>query len=252
MELIEYKNLAERERFFWWNVGRRHILKDALKRHLGTPGTAREILDVGCGPGGNMLFLKEFGAVTGLDSNGEALRYARDEPYKDLIQGTLEQLPFHDNSFDVVAALDVIEHVEGDTQALKETFRVLKPGGILLVTVPAYAWMWSAHDVVLHHRRRYSRNELRTKVLQTGFSIEALSNFIIPSIPFRAVKIIIKKIKGILKLGSSQTLQTDDVILPTALNFLFILWLHIERYAMKAFSLPFGSSILVIARKSPS
>lgn len=247
MEYKEYKLLKDRESFFWWNVGRRNILKDALRRH--TDSRSAVILDIGCGPGGNSLFLKDFGVICGVDPSNEALQYARTETYQEVKQGSATELPFKDGLFDIVAVLDVIEHVEDDTRALKEVFRVLKPGGFLLLTVPAYKWMWSKHDEALHHKRRYEREELKKKVIHTGLRIKEFSNFVIPSIPFRALKIFIRSIKKFLGLKIEDTLKTDDVLLPSLFNNALIFWLTIERHCMRVYPLPWGSSILVVAKK---
>jgi len=247
MELKEYKNLAERETFFWWNVGRRRILEDTLKRYVLS--SHLEILDVGCGPGGNILFLKKFGNVTGIDSSEEALSFARTRGFLKIAKSGGENLPFPDRSFDLVSVLDVLEHIEHDTRALTEIFRVLKKNGILLLTVPAYLWMWSAHDEALHHKRRYVRKELHEKIKAAGFSVEYASYFIIPSIPFRALKIAISTIKKLLHISVDTTPKTDDVILPAWLNTFFIWWLALEKSYMKFFPIPFGSSLLVVAKK---
>ncbi|MBI2048135.1 MAG: class I SAM-dependent methyltransferase [Parcubacteria group bacterium] len=247
MELKEYKNLAERESFFWWNVGRRRILEDALKRHVAS--SHLEILDVGCGPGGNILFLKKFGNVTGIDSSKEALSFAATQGFLKTVESGGEKLPFPDQSFDLVSILDVLEHMDSDEQALGEIFRVLKTEGLLLLTVPAYMWMWSEHDEALHHKRRYGYKELRKKIINAGFSIEEMSYFVIPSIPFRVLKLCVGKLKSVFSKNKDKTLKTDDVILPPFLNSLFIVWLTVERYVMKLLPLPFGSSLLVVAEK---
>ena len=248
MELIEYKNLAFREKFFWWNVGRRRILRDVLRRNL-VYSSGLKILDVGCGPGGNMLFLKDFGEVTGLDASDEALVYAREFSYRDLVLGSATDIPFSENSFDCVVALDVIEHIEDDRKAFSEMFRVLKPGGVLLLTVPAYQWMWSSHDEVLHHKRRYQKKELHVKIKGAGFLIVEASHFVFPSIPFRAGRLLIQKIRSSFGASAPKAPQTDDVLLPVFLNTIFIFWLTLERYFIKVFPLPWGSSLLVLAKK---
>ena len=247
MEHKEYKLQKDRERFFWWDVGRRSILHDALRRH--TSSHALEILDVGCGPGGNILFLKKFGKVTGLDTSKEALSFASTQGFFNIVQGDGDKLPFGNESFDLVSALDVIEHMENDTEALREIFRVLKKDGIFLLTVPAYPWMWSEHDEAVHHKRRYRREELFGKINAVGFQIKTWSHFVIPSIPFRALKISIRKIKYTLRFSYDKMLKTDVMILPPFLNALLIGWLALERYCMRIVPLPFGSSILVVAKK---
>jgi len=248
MEHKEYKLLKDRELFFWWNVGRRRILQDVLKRHFA-PSFNLKILDVGCGPGGNILFLKDFGKVTGLDASDEALVYAKGLPYHDLVFGSAIHIPFPDYTFDCAAALDVVEHIEDDRRALSEMFRVLKPGGVLLLTVPTYPWMWSLHDEALHHKRRYRKKELHAKIKDVGFLIEEASYFVFPSIPFRASRIFVQKIKKVFGVKENNVPKTDDIILPAFLNNLFIFWLTLERYFMKVFPLPWGSSLLVLGKK---
>jgi len=252
VEHKEYKLLKDRERFFWWNVGKRCILRDALKRHIDTKSSSeREILDVGCGPGGNMLFLKEFGNVVGLDSSNEALKYAREEAYKNLVLGFVEELPFSNDSFDIVTALDVIEHIENDTQALKEIFKVLKPGGLLLLTVPAHKWLWSRHDEALHHKRRYTDRELKNKIEEAGFEIQNKSHFVVPAIPFLLFQKLVRYVEKILLPHKKDKIDTYDVILPSFLNSLLIAWLSVERFIMRIVPIPFGSSLLVIAISNP-
>ncbi|MBI2108830.1 MAG: class I SAM-dependent methyltransferase [Parcubacteria group bacterium] len=246
MEHKEYKLLKDRERFFWWNVGRRRILKDALRRHARLK--TGNILDVGCGPGGNILFLREFGEVVGVDSNDEALRYAEAEGYKKIVRGSATELPFPNNCFDGASALDVIEHIDDDVRALHEIFRILKPGGFFLLTVPAYKWMWSEHDIALHHKRRYAKKELLEKIMMAGFIIKESSHFVFLSIPFRALKFFAGKAFRFSRKNNQP--KTDDIILPTFLNSLLIFWLTMERILMKIIPIPWGSSILVVAQKS--
>lgn len=247
MERKEYKRLKDREQFFWWNVGRRAILREALGRHIKSHDA--NILDVGCGPGGNILFLKEFGKVTGIDSSDEALSFARAQGFHKIVKGDSEELPFPDEAFDIVSILDVLEHIDDDKKALDEIFRALKRNGVLLLTVPAYAWMWSDHDEALHHKRRYGHKELRGKILNAGFSIEEMSYFVIPAIPFRALKLCFEKLQGLFNKDKKKILKTDDVILPPFLNSFFIAWLAVERYVMRIFPIPCGSSLLVVAKK---
>lgn len=238
MERGEYRKLAERESFFWWNAGRREILREALARAVSR--RPLEILDLGCGPGGNILFLADFGSVVGVDASEEALALARARGgFRNLVRSDAARLPFRDGSFDVVAALDVIEHLDDDASALAEVCRVLRPRGTLLLTVPAYPWMWSKHDELLHHKRRYRKRELLAKVLAAGFAVERITHFVMPAVPFRLAR-------KALRLGRE---GTDDVILPRPLNALLRGWLSLERTALRFMSLPFGSSLLLVARK---
>jgi len=247
MEKREYKLLNDRERFFWWNVGRRRILEEMLGR--STASRKLRILDIGCGPGGNLLFLKNFGDVTGLDSDNEARIFSKDKGFNELVRGEAESLPFEDARFDAAALLDVIEHIDDDEKALRQAYYVLRPGGVLLLSVPAYRWMWSEHDVALHHKRRYVRKELSNKIKKSGFTIQEMSYFCIPAIPFRFIKLLLTAVKDSSGSNKKRHPTTDDVLLPATLNTLLIYWLALERYLLRIFSIPFGSSLIVIAKK---
>lgn len=249
MEKIEYERLYNRERVYWWNIGRRRILEAALRRRAPAPAASLDVLDVGCGAGGNILFLKSFGRVAGLDISDEALKFSRREPFVALVRGSAEALPFPDKSFDVVSILDCIEHLEDDARALRECRRVLKNDGVLLLTVPAHQWLWSRHDEALHHKRRYTRRELGKKVRNAGFEIQEMSHFVIPAIPFLLLKKSIRRVKKTLFPNTAEIIDTYDVILPRFLNNTLIGWLAFERLCMRFFPLPIGSSLVVVARK---
>lgn len=249
MEKIEYERLYKRERTYWWNIGRRRILEMALRRHIPVNSAALEVLDVGCGAGGNILFLKNFGRVTGLDISEEALKFSRAEAFKDLVLGQAEALPFSDMSFGVVSILDCIEHLDDDLRALRECKRMLKDGGVLLLTVPAHQWLWSRHDEALHHKRRYTRSELEKKVRDAGFEIREISHFVIPAIPFLLFKKSVRRIKKMIHPNRKEIVDTYDVTLPRFLNKALIAWLALERVVMRYISIPLGSSLVVVAKK---
>lgn len=247
METIEYKRLFERESFYWWNIGRRDILKSVLNRHLVSQ-RGLSILDVGCGAGGNIKILGEFGGVTGFDISEEALKFARTHgTFKNLVSGNAEYLPFADESFDLVSALDVLEHIPDDHRAIREMFRVLKKGGFALITVPTHRWLWSRHDQALHHLRRYTTNELRTKLASAGFRVVQHSHFVIPAILFLLLKKMIRRIKKMW--GAEETVDTYDTILPPWLNRVLTRWLYTEKMMMRYISIPAGSSFMMLARK---
>jgi SAM-dependent methyltransferase len=159
----------------WWYRGRRRIVLDAIAR-LGPPPAA-ELLDAGCGSGRNMVDLAAFGHVTGVDPADYSVERARERGVGTVVQAGLEALPLEDASFDVVTCLDVIEHLDDDVGALRELVRVTRPGGSLVVTVPAYPRLWSSHDEVNHHRRRYTRRSLRGAALAAGWTVARLSAF---------------------------------------------------------------------------
>jgi SAM-dependent methyltransferase len=151
----------------WWYRGRRRII-DVLMRRLELPPGV-EILDAGCGSGRNMVELARVGTVTGLEISDASVARARERGIGEVVQCSITELPLADDRFDVAVCLDVIEHIEDDLRALRELHRVVRPGGTLLVTVPAYQWLWSEHDVINHHKRRYTRKTLSAVAEQAGW-----------------------------------------------------------------------------------
>lgn len=151
----------------WWYRGRRKVL-DGVIEDLRLPARA-EILDAGCGSGRNMIDLARHGTVTGVELSRTSVELARERASGEVIEGSVLEMPFTVGRFDLAASLDVIEHLEDDLAALRELRRVVKPGGTLLVTVPAYQWLWSGHDVVNHHYRRYTRRSLQRVGEQAGW-----------------------------------------------------------------------------------
>lgn len=159
----------------WWYQGRRHVLERAIAG-LGLPAGAA-ILDAGCGSGRNMVELARHGSVTGVELSGPSVELARARGAGEVVEGSVLEMPFEESSFDLTVSLDVIEHLEDDVAALKELRRVTKPGGALLVTVPAYQWLWSGHDEINHHHRRYNRRTLLAPAEQAGWRLERSTHF---------------------------------------------------------------------------
>jgi SAM-dependent methyltransferase len=151
----------------WWYRGRRNVIERVIA-DLKLPARAR-ILDAGCGSGRNMIELARHGTVSGVELSGPSVDIARARGAGEVIAGSVLDMPFDSDSFDLSVCLDVIEHLDDDVGALRELRRVLAPGGSLLVTVPAYQWLWSGHDEVNHHRRRYTRRSLQRVAEQAGW-----------------------------------------------------------------------------------
>jgi len=152
----------------WWYRGRRTVLEQVMDG-LGLPPGAR-ILDAGCGSGRNMIELARRGTVTGVELSAPSVEKARERGCGEVVEGSVLDMPFADDSFDLAVSLDVIEHLEDDLGALRELRRTVAPGGALLVTVPAYQWLWSGHDEINHHQRRYTRRSLQGVAEQAGWS----------------------------------------------------------------------------------
>jgi SAM-dependent methyltransferase len=159
----------------WWYRGRRNVI-DRVLDGLGLPAPAR-ILDAGCGSGRNTVEIARRGTVTGVELSPTSVALARERNVGEVIEGSVLHMPFPPGGFDLAVCLDVVEHLEDDRAALTELRRVVAPGGALLVTVPAYQWLWSGHDVVNHHFRRYTRNSLRTVAEDAGWRQERTTYF---------------------------------------------------------------------------
>ena len=159
----------------WWYRGRRRIIRAELDR-LGLPENA-QILDAGCGSGRTLEELADYGSVRGIELNPEAAEVARSRDLGDVVIGRLEELPWEDSTFDLITCLDVLEHTPDDRVTLRELLRVTKPGGWLLLTVPAYQSLWSTHDEVNHHFRRYARSMLRAAATDAGWRVERMTSF---------------------------------------------------------------------------
>jgi SAM-dependent methyltransferase len=159
----------------WWYRGRRRVLERVID-DLALGAGAR-ILDAGCGSGRNMVELARHGVVTGVELSQTSVDLARARGAGEVIAGSVLEMPFPDQSFDLAVTLDVIEHLEDDLGALRELRRLVAPGGSLLVTVPAYQWLWSGHDEINHHHRRYTRRSLRAVAQQAGWQEVRTSYF---------------------------------------------------------------------------
>lgn len=161
MEPEAYHALRLLQDQHWWFRGRRQVLTSLIDSFLPTDGETTEILEAGCGYGGNLAMLAQFGSVRGFELDDQARCFARETSGLPVAYGVLPDQPgFADERFDLVAMLDVLEHIDDDVGSLQRLRCMLKPGGHILITVPALPWLWSKHDEIHHHKRRYSRKSL--------------------------------------------------------------------------------------------
>lgn len=232
------------EATYWWHVGRRAVVTRLVRRFLRLPADPG-ILDIGCGTGRNVVLLSGFGRALGLDPSREALEIGRGLGLAGrLVGGDAARLPFRDAAFDLVSALDVLEHLDDDVAGLAEVRRVLKPGGALLAAVPAYRFLWSEHDEALGHRRRYVASELHQKLNLAGFHVVKRTYAITFAFPlilsFRIWRGLFPPTEG---------LRASYVLLPGWLNAFFVALLGLEAWIMPFMSLPLGTSIFAVARR---
>lgn len=176
----------------WWFATRTRAILALLDKYAGEGKNGRTVLDVGAGAGNMMHNLAQYGDVVGLEYNPKPIPVAAERGF-DVRQGDAADMPFTDASFDIVALLDTVEHIADETAVLNETFRVTKPGGTMVVTVPALMWLWSNNDVINLHERRYTAPELKTKLQKGGWEVPycGYNNFLI--FPLGAGMILIRK-----------------------------------------------------------
>ncbi len=228
----------------WWYRGRRRIIRAELER-LPLPAHA-EVLDAGCGSGRTLADLVAYGTVSGVELHEDAAEVARSRGHGEVRVGRLEELPWADASFDLITCLDVIEHTEDDRTALGELLRVCRPGGWLLVTVPAYPSLWSLHDEANHHYRRYTRASLSGAARAAGWTVTRLSSFnSVLLAPAAAVRLAQRRSRA--HNGSSNNLAIGPPWLNDALEAPLALeakWLSRGR------TLPFGLSLVAVLRRA--
>lgn len=247
MELAEIARMEQQEQNYWWHVGRRLVLRRVLAAFVKSNGSLN-ILDIGCGTGINFWWLKGWGRVIGLDSSPEAIDYCRNKHAYDTLvlsdASQLDEIPRlrSGQGFDLITAFDVLEHIQDDTAVLAEWFTGLKERGYLFLTVPAYQWLFSAHDKALHHFRRYSAIELKQKLESAGFRIEFISPFFFFTFPVVVlVRLLTKK----------QPAQTSYVPTAAGVDTALVGLSRIEAAILvHGGKLPWGSSILVLAQRS--
>ena len=240
MEAKVFERMAEHDSSHWWFVARRRILESVIRRVVRPPANAR-ILEIGCGTGHNLDMLSKFGRVEATELDDSARAIAAKRMKIDVVDAALPDLSrWPEATFDMVALLDVLEHVPDDHSALKAIRGRLKPGGALLVTVPANKWMWSAHDVVHHHHRRYGRGELAEAAAKAGFDVQLLSHFNTLLFPLVAAARLAGKVTG------RET--SDDVEPPAPLNDVLRRLFSLESALVGRVPMPFGVSLLAVLR----
>jgi SAM-dependent methyltransferase len=244
MQPHHYPILFQVEERHWWYVGRRriiHSLVEKICKTLNNPNP--RILDVGCGTGANLKMLAAHGQAEGVDISQQAVDFCRERGLESVKLGAAEDLPYENDSFDLVTALDVIEHLDDDVAGLREMRRVLRPDGRLLLFVPAFMFLWGLQDDVSNHRRRYTLPSLLKAVEAAGFSVEWSSY---ANISFFLPVLVVRSVMRWLGLRA----DTEYGINISLMNGPFSRLFAAERFVLKGGKLPFGVSAVCIARRS--
>src|SRR6478672_13728539 len=241
MERAVFDRMAELDQDHWWFLARRRILKRLIERVVRPPEKAK-ILEVGCGTGHNLAMLKGFGSLEASELDACARAVANKRLPRKVKSAKLPDLSmFKRNGYDLIALLDVLEHVPDDLASLRAIHMRLKPGGALLLTAPANPWMWSAHDAAHHHKRRYTKARLQELFLRSGLEVQLLSHFNSLLFPLVAAARVAGKVTG--KESADDHLPGDMVnaVLEKIFGF--------ERHLIGRLPMPFGVSLVAVVRR---
>jgi SAM-dependent methyltransferase len=243
MQSHHYPILYQVEETHWWYVGRRRIIECLIEKIRDTLNKSNpRILDVGCGTGANLKMLAAYGNAEGVDISQQAVDYCRQRGLQSVKLGAAEQLPYENDSFDLVTALDVIEHLDDDIAGLREMRRVLRHDGRVLLFVPAFMFLWGVQDDVSNHRRRYTLPSLLSAVETAGFSVEWSSY---ANISFFLPVLLVRSVMRWLGLHAA----TEYGINISLMNGPFARLFAAERFILNRAQLPFGVSAVCIARR---
>jgi len=243
MQAHHYPIIYEVEESHWWYVGRRKIIQTFVERicsSLDNPNP--RILDVGCGTGANLKMLGLYGQAEGVDISEQAVEFCKRRGLGSVKLGAIEELPFEDQSFDIVTALDVLEHLDDDVAGVQEMRRVLRSGGTLLLFVPAFMFLWGVQDDVSHHRRRYRLPALRRLLEHGGFQVEKASY---ANITFFVPVLLVRTFMRWFGIRAATEYEINIKKMNTTFSRLFAA----ERFLLTRGSFLFGVSALCVARR---
>ncbi len=243
MNVAEYERMYQLEDSYWWFVGR-HLLVDKLLDQYFDGRKDLTVLDVGCGTGAMSARLQKRGHVVSADFSSLALKFSRRRKLTGLVQLDAMNLGLADDSFDVITAMDMLEHLPDDHAAVCEFFRVLKPGGLVVAMVPAYKHLWSEHDTALMHFRRYTRSEMTELFIRRGFSVKRVSHTMTTLYPFVALQRRLRAARP-----PHDPPRAFMPIFPSPVNAVLTALMQCENAVSSKVNLPFGSTVLCVAQK---
>ncbi len=244
MDQSAFERYFELEKKHFWRMNKRLLVRSWMERYFGVKASPLKILDIGGCCSLIPTEMKKWGDLTVVEPEEQMLKIARQNaPDIQFLSGALpDNLP--DGNYDLITAFDVVEHVEEDTRSLENIAKHLEQGGFFFATVPTYMWLWSDHDVSLHHKRRYSYHQFKSLIEDAGFEIVRMTFFTTLLFPVVVAERMLKKLRP------AQSTPQYNVKTPhPIINTLFLGVMFIERVLLRFFNFPFGSSLMVLARK---
>ena len=241
MDAEAYKEMIELQEEHWWFVARRDVIQSFIKMQM-PQGSGSKVLEIGCGVGGNVGLLSQSGQYRGIDMHKPAIDYCSEKyPQFEFQCARVEDIPqeFNSNKFDSIYILDVLEHIDDQVAILKSAQNYLTQSGKILVTVPAFEFLWSPHDEFVHHVRRYTKAGLKKVLEDSGYKVERISYFNSILFPLALIQ----------RLGMrllNKKLNTHLSTPPTIVNWLFKVIFAQEAWILKRTNLPVGLSIIAV------
>lgn len=247
-----FQFLYEAEEKNFWFVSRNTVIQQLVSKYVGA-SEPKSVLEIGCGTGYVLKGIRErfrHFRLTGAEIYLKGIEFAQQRlPDVEFIQLNATAIPFRE-TFDVVGAFDVLEHIDDDTAVMRNVHQALKPGGHFMISVPQYMSMWSVLDDMACHKRRYTRREMVGKLEKSGFEIAYVSAFVFTLFPLMAISRLLKKNKQAQPATKANLAELSELQLPNWLNALFSGAMKVDEFLIKhGFSLPFGGSLVVVALK---
>ena len=241
MDAEAYKEMIELQEEHWWFVARRDVIESFIKMQM-PQGPTSKALEIGCGVGGNVGLLSQSGHYRGIDMHKPAIDYCSEKyPQFEFECTRVEDIPqeFNSNKFDSIYILDVLEHIDDQVEILKSAQNYLTQSGKILVTVPAFEFLWSPHDEFVHHVRRYTKAGLKKVLEDSGYKVERISYFNSILFPLALIQRLGMRILN-------KKLNTHLSTPPTIVNWLFKVIFAQEAWILKRTNLPVGLSIIAV------
>jgi SAM-dependent methyltransferase len=244
MEQAAYQSLRDSQDGHWWFVGRRRIAERLIERFVSLPEKAR-VLEAGCGYGGNLAMLGKLGDIHAFEFDAAAREYASTLSRRPVAHGKLpDDIGFDSDRFDLIALLDVLEHIDDDVSSLSALGTRLAPGGSLFLTVPAVPWLWSEHDVLHQHKRRYTKALLRARLREAGFEPVRIGYFNSLLFPLALAQRLLSRF--------SRQRKNDHAAPPEPFNAVLTSIFTSERNVLVRIPFPIGLSLFAVVRKKPA